>query len=151
VKRYVLDTNLYIEGARNRTKAEELKAFSSAFLPFLSLHAVVAQELLAGAISAEAKEEIERSLIAPFERRDRLIIPTWRAWLRSGEIIAELVRQKALSPGGFSRSFINDALLAASLRESGHVLITRNVGDFQLLARVERFQFTDPWPKAVSL
>lgn len=151
MKRYVLDTNLYIEAARDRTKAEELKAFSSAFLPFLFLHAVVAQELLAGAISAEARGEIERSLISPFERRDRLVVPTWRAWIRSGDIIAELVRLKVLSPGGFSRSFINDALLAASLRESGHVLITRNVGDFKRLARVERFQFIEPWPKALRV
>jgi predicted nucleic acid-binding protein len=147
VKRYVLDTNLYIEASRDPGKAEELKAFSSAFLPFLSLHAVVAQELLAGAISEEVEDEIERSLISPFERRDRLIVPSWRAWVRSGELIAELVRQRILSPGGFGRSFINDALLAASLRESGHVLITRNTGDFERLARVERFQFVDPWPK----
>lgn len=149
-ERFVLDTNIYIEAARSEERAEALKSFGSAFLPFIYLHAVVVQELLAGAISAKALSEIERSLITPFEKRGRLIIPTWRAWKRSGQMVAELIARKALSPGGHTRSFLNDALIAASLREEGNTLITRNLEDFTLLAKVEIFRFVEPWPKTLQ-
>ncbi|MGH7564655.1 MAG: type II toxin-antitoxin system VapC family toxin [Vicinamibacteria bacterium] len=148
MSKFVLDTNIYIEAARSAKKAEELKNFVSAFLPFIYLHAVVVQELLAGATSARATGEIEKSLVTPFEKRGRLIIPAWRAWKRSGQMVAELIARKSLSPGGQTRSFLNDALIAASLREEGSTIITRNIEDFRLLSKVETFRFLEPWPKA---
>lgn len=146
--RYVVDSNLYIEAARDRAKAEELKSFSSAFLPFLYLHAVVAQEILAGATSAAWRRDIERLVVGPFERRGRIVLPSYRAWKRSGTVIAELVRRKAISPGGMGRSFVNDVLLATSCAEGGFVLVTRNRRDFELIARAEAVRFQEPWPKA---
>ncbi len=142
----VLDTNLYVDAARDREKAAELERFSSAALPLLHLHAVVAQELLAGAWAEEGRQRIHEWLIAPFERRDRVLVPARRAWMRSGELISELVERGRLSPGGFSRSFTNDALIAASLRDSGAVLVTRNERDFSLLSEVEEFAYEGPWP-----
>lgn len=147
MKLYVLDANLYIEAARSSAKAEELSAFSSAFLPQLFFHAVVAQELLAGATSLEWKREIERGVIGPFERRGRLVTPTFKAWKRSGEIIAELIEARRLSRGGMLRSFLNDVLLATSCREEGLTLVTSNVADFELIAEVEQVRFSAPWPK----
>lgn len=142
----LLDTHLYIEAARDPRKAEELLRFSSAALPFLYLHAVVAQELLAGALGAEGRKHVQDWLIHPFERRRRLLVPEWRSWKRAGEMVSELVEDGTLSPGGFSRSFMNDALLAASLRESGGILITGNARDFGRLLKVEDFVFERPWP-----
>lgn len=149
-QRFVLDTNIYIAAARRVERAEELKNFVSAFLPFLYIHAVVVQELLAGAVSEKALKQVERSLVTPFEKRGRLITPSWRTWKRSGQMIAELIARKRMSPGGQTRSFLNDALLAASLREEGIILITRNIEDFELLRNVETFQFMAPWPKGVQ-
>ena len=144
--RYVLDTQLYIAAARDRGKADGLVKFTSAFLPRIFLHAVVVQELLAGAVSDDWRREIERGLVAPFEKRRRVVVPEYRAWKRSGEIVAELVARKQMSPGGMRRSFLNDVLLAASCRASGLVLITRNVRDFDLIATVESVRFVEPWP-----
>lgn len=146
MRRFVLDTNLYIEAARDRTRAEELAQFSSAFLPSLYLHAVVVQELLAGAVSAEWRREIERVIVGPFERRGRIIVPSYRAWKRSGEIVAELIAKKKIPPGGMSRSFMNDVILAASCKESGLILVTRNVRDFERIATVEDLNVVKPWP-----
>ncbi len=146
MRRFVLDTNLYIEAARDRTRAEELAQFSSAFLPSLYLHAVVVQELLAGAVSAAWRHEIERGLVGPFERRGRIIVPSYHAWKRSGEIVAELVAKKEISPGGMSRSFMNDVVLAASCKENDLILVTRNVRDFERIGTVEDLNVVDPWP-----
>lgn len=144
----VLDTNLYVEAARDRTKAKDLARFSSAVLPVLYLHAVVGQELLAGARGEDGRASIRRWLLRPFERRRRILVPSWGAWKRSGQLVSKLVERGKLSPGGFSRSFMNDALIAASLGEIGAVLITRNERDFSLLAEVESFLFRTPWPEA---
>ncbi len=147
MKRYVLDTNVFIDAMRDRGKAEELEAFSSAFLPFLHLHAVVAQELLAGAVTPRWRREIEAALIDPFERRGRVVVPSLAAWKRSGEIVSELVARKSLTAGGVPRSFLNDALLAASCREQGLTLVTRNRSDFALIATLEPVDWTEPWPR----
>jgi predicted nucleic acid-binding protein len=146
VRRYLLDTNLSIAADRNKEKAEELVRFYAAFLPFTYLHAVVAQDLLAGAVDPKRGRQIQESYIAPFEERNRIITPTYRTWRRSGEVLAALVRRRVFSPDGFARSFINDVLLAVSCREVGMTLLTTNTEDFQRIRQVERFEFVPPWP-----
>jgi predicted nucleic acid-binding protein len=146
VKKYVLDTSLYVAAARSHEKAEELIQYYSAFLPFTYLHAIVAQELLAGAVDARRGRQIRESYIAPFEDRKRIVAPSYRAWKRSGEVIAALVQGKEISPGGFARSFLNDVLLAVSCRESGLTLVTQNEADFRRIQDVERFDFVGSWP-----
>lgn len=148
MRKYVLDTNIYIAADRDVGKAEELIRFYSAFLPHTHLHATVAQELLAGAVDARRGRQIHHSYIAPFEARGRLVTPSYRTWKRSGEVIASLIQKKHLSPGGFPRSFLNDVLLAVSCREVGMTLITENQRDFQRIRQVEPFDFSPPWPSA---
>ena len=147
MKRYVLDSNVYVEADRSVSAAEELDRFLMRFLPSVHLHAVVAQELLAGALDARREKLIHDSLIEPFERRGRVVAPSFGAWTRAGRIISRLVHQKRLSPGGFSRSFTNDCVLAASCRESGLTLVTRNAQDFALIQRVEPVDVVGPWPE----
>jgi predicted nucleic acid-binding protein len=117
-----------------------------ASLPRILLHAVVVQEILAGAVSEGARRDIYRDLVRPFERRRRLLTPGYASWRRSGEIVAALIDQGELTVGGIPRSFMNDALLAASCREEGVVVITRNRRDFARIRLVEPVQFEDPWP-----
>lgn len=144
--KYVLDTNLYIAANRSESGAEELIQFYSAFLRFTYLHAVVVQELLAGAVDAKRVRQVQEAYVAPFEARGRLITPSFRTWKRSGEVIATLVHRKLISPGGFGRSFVNDVLIAVSCREFGLTLMTRNVAHFQRIRQVERFELLTSWP-----
>lgn len=144
--RFVLDSNLYIEAARDAGKAEELDGFVQSFAPFLYLHAIVAQELLAGATSEASRRVARRWMIDPFERRNRLIVPDFGTWMRSGEIVSDLIAKKLLSPGGVPPSFRNDALMAASCRREGLTLVTRNLKDFARISRVEPFRFVAAWP-----
>jgi predicted nucleic acid-binding protein len=148
VKRFVLDSNLYIEAIRDSTRASALAEFTLALLPRIVLHAVVVQELLAGAVSESARRRVHRDLIEPFERRGRILTPTYHAWRRSGEIVSTLVDRGLLSLGGIGQSFTNDAVIAASCRDEGVTLITRNLRDFERIQQVERFQFVGPWPDA---
>jgi len=145
--RFVIDTNLYVGANRDLARAEELERFSTAYLPFIHFHAVVAQELLAGAIDRRRGKLIDESLIQPFERRGRVLTPSSAAWKATGRILSQLVQRKLMSPGGFKRSFLNDCVLAASCREVGATLVTLNRDDFALIAKVMRFEFTEPWPE----
>jgi predicted nucleic acid-binding protein len=146
VKRFVLDSNLYIEASRNSESAKELAAFSKGRLPRLFFHAVVAQEIIAGATTPAWRTEIEKNIVGPFERRGRLVTPTFRDWKRSGEIVAELIEKRRLPRGGVPRSFLNDVLLAASCRQEGLTLVTKNTAHFALIADVEDVQYVPPWP-----
>jgi predicted nucleic acid-binding protein len=147
VKRYVVDSNLYIEAIRDSRAAPAFAEFAVAYAPNLLLHAVVAQELTAGATSTRSRRQLERELLQPLERRGRLLVPTYAAWKRSGEVIAELIARGDLSPGGIPRSFPNDVLIAASCREAGIILITRNRADFERIRRVEPVEIAAPWPR----
>ena len=148
VKRFTLDTDIYIAADRDPAKAEELVAFYAGFLAATYLHAIVIQELLLGAIDARRGVAIRNAYIRPFESRRRILTPTLADWIRSGEVVAELVRAKLLSPGGFARSFLNDVLLAVSCRAADVTLVTSNVADFAQIQQVERFHFVAPWPTA---
>lgn len=142
----VLDTNLYIRATRSETSMRALEAFSTAFAPALHLHSAVAMELLSGATSAALRRRTEASFIRPFERRGRVITPGHSAWKRAGAIIADLIAARRLSRDGFSRSFVNDCVIAASAHELGFVLVTENTRDFDLIATVAPFDCVPPWP-----
>jgi predicted nucleic acid-binding protein len=146
LKRYVLDSNIYITAARDGRFAGELIRFSERFLPQLYLNAVVVQELYTGAIDERARRFIEGQIVKPFEKRGRLIVPTYRAWKRSGSIVAELVKKRILTAGGIPKSFMNDVLLATSCEEAGAEVVTLNGRDFGRIQQVEHVSFTAPWP-----
>jgi predicted nucleic acid-binding protein len=145
--RYVIDTNLYVAADRDLAWADQLERFSTAYLPFIHVHAVVAKELLAGAVDRRRERLVEDSLIQPFERRGRVLTPSFSAWMAAGRILSQLVQRKRMSPAGFKRSFLNDCVLAASCREVGATLVTLNRDDFALIGEVMRFEFVEPWPE----
>jgi predicted nucleic acid-binding protein len=146
VRPHVLDTNLYILASRDEGWNSELETFSTAFAPALHLHSVVAQELLSGATTPGLRRRTEAAFIAPFERRRRVFTPGHQSWKLAGEIVASLIARRKLSPGRVGRSFVGDCLLAASAREHGFVLVTRNTRDFDLIASVFAFDYVPPWP-----
>jgi predicted nucleic acid-binding protein len=76
--------------------------------------------------------------VVPFEDLRRIMAPSHGTWTRAALIMTRLVERGHLSPGGFSRSFLNDCQIAASAREHGFVLVIRNTGDFALIGGVER-------------
>ncbi len=146
MKKFVLDANLYIDASRSAAKALELETFYAEFLPRTYLSAIVAQEVLAGAVDEGRITDVRNSYIGPFETRGRVVTPSFASWARSGEVIALLITRKLVDGPAMSRSFRHDVLLAVSCREAGMTLVTRNVSDFEQIRRVERFDFVAPWP-----
>ena len=145
--KYVVDTNLYVEAITTDHGNAALAAFQRRCAPFLFQHSTIAKEILGGARDEADYCEYQEDWIAPFEDLRRVITPGHTTWTRAALIVARLVERGHLSPGGFSRSFLNDCLIAASARDHGFILVTRNAGDFALISRVERgIRYQPPWP-----
>lgn len=148
-RRYVLDTQLYVRAFRDSAANAALQLFHTAFAPFEYLSAVVVQELRAGTRRADAGK-LQRLVLDPFERRGRVVTPTYDAWKRGGEVLAALAALEGLELGRVPRSFVNDVLLALSCREAGVTLVTENRDDFERIRRVVAFDFVGPWPRPSS-
>lgn len=145
-RRYVLDANLFIRASRDPGANAELQRFHQVFAPFEFLSAVVAQELRAGARSPAARRLLERHVLDPFLRRDRVVTPSARAWHESGNLLADMAVEEGLDVSRVSKAFGNDVLLALSCREAAVVLVTDNDRDFERIRRRVRFEFVGPWP-----
>jgi predicted nucleic acid-binding protein len=73
-------------------------------------------------------------------------VPTWRTWRLAAEIDRGLRRLGGYARSLARRGFANDLLIAAMARELGATIVTRNLSDFRLIARVFRISFEPPWP-----
>jgi predicted nucleic acid-binding protein len=142
-RRWVLDTNVYIDAIRNETARAQLADWQRRMAPFIHQHAVVVAEILVGARDPLAWRRWHERWIAPAERIGRIVTPTYSTWLRASRIVAALAGNHSHQPG----SFFNDCLLAASAREVGFRIITWNVADFERIARVEPdLEYAEPFP-----
>jgi predicted nucleic acid-binding protein len=146
--KYALDTNVFIDGFRNDDAQAEVFVFLNQRLPFVYLSAVVMQELAAGARTAAALRAVQRGVFEPFERRQRLFAPSGAAFVESGRVLAAIAAREGWQLLDEKPSLLNDALIAASCRERGITLITRD-SDFKRLAPfVKGFRYAAPWPAA---
>jgi predicted nucleic acid-binding protein len=150
MRKYVLDTQLFIDAFRDPTANEALQQFHRAFAPFEYLSVVVAQELRAGIKRTEDRKALERHILRVFERSGRTFAPSAKAWHRSGDLLSDMARQEGLEIGRVSKSFANDVLLALSCREAGCVLVTGNERDFSRIRRHVSFDYVRPWPDALA-
>ena len=149
-RKYVLDTQLFIDAFRDPVVNEELQQFHRAFSPFEHFSVIVAQELRAGVQRPQDRKALERNVLRVFQRASRTITPSGGAWHRSGDLLAEMARQEGLEIARVSKAFANDVLLALSCREAGCVLVTDNERDFRRIRRFVQFEFMKPWPGRVS-
>lgn len=146
VKKYALDTNLFVKALREPATNDRLIQFHAAFAPFEYLHSIVVQELRAGVMPGRHLRALERHILEPFVRRGRLITPSFAAWKQSGDVLRDLARRDGLELHAVRKSFGNDILLAVSCRESGVTLVTDNLRDFRRIRTVLPFEFVEPWP-----
>jgi predicted nucleic acid-binding protein len=150
VSKYALDSNCYIDAAREPAARGALEAFTAREAPRLYLSAVVAAELRAGARSARERKILDEQVMAPFFRRGRILTPSPAAWDALGLTLSRLRAEGSLDLATMPRGFVFDVLIAFSCREAGVVLITRNTRDMERIRSVFRFEFVAPFPPAGS-
>jgi predicted nucleic acid-binding protein len=143
--KFTLDTNLYVYAFRDPAGERALRDFYERETPQLYLCSVVLHELEVGGSSDAAIRWVERST-RPTVASRRVITPTHAAWQRSGAALSRLATEHHMERRSIPRSLVNDALIAATCREHGVTLVTRNTRDFELIQSVLPFDFTAPWP-----
>lgn len=132
--KYALDTNVFIGAMRDPADRARILDFHARYVANEYLSAVVAMELRAGARTSRAATELERQLLSRFEVRGRVFAPGYAAFVLAGRILSTL--------RDYSASLRSDALIAASCREAGITLVTKNSRDFARIRKVMPFQFT---------
>lgn len=147
MKKYVLDTNLYVRAFRSHEGAAELERFFAEFAPSTYLSSIVLHELLVGASTVKKARQLSEKLVGPLVRAGRVVTPSHSAWEQAGSAIAAMARQEGRDLRSVAKSLVNDFLLATSCRESGAVLITDNTSDFKLIRKYLRHDHVSPWPK----
>jgi len=146
--RYTLDTNLYVDAARDPAARASLAGFSEAFAPWLFLSGIVALELRAG-VQPPDQRRLEREVLDPFVRRGRVLAPAYAQWQEAGDVMRQLASAHGPPVAEMSKSLVNDIHLALTCRAHGVRLVTRNIRDFARIAPlVPGFAFDLPWPTA---
>jgi predicted nucleic acid-binding protein len=127
----VPDTNVWIRWLRARSLPAP--PADAARLRVLVASPVL-QELWAGVRSDAEARDLER--LHELARRSRTLLnPPAAAWVISGQALRTLAERGTVGPRRL-RALRNDALLAASAALVQATVITENVHDFELLARV---------------
>lgn len=148
MRKYVLDTNCYIDASRDPAAHHALETFVAWSAPGLFVSSVVAAELRAGARTSRDRRTIEERLLGPFARHERMVTPSAAAWEALGRTLAALHDREGLQLAQTSRSFAFDVLLAYSCREHGAVLVSANAKDMARIRRVFAFESVTPYPRA---
>ena len=138
---YTLDTNVVVDALRQPPELDRLKSFLSWALPSTVLSSVVAAELAAGARTDRARRALDDAVLAPFDRRGRIVAPSVAAWRRTGTLLARA------GATGLTASRQNDALLATQARERGWVVVTRDRDLHALRSLISGLQVAAPYPE----
>jgi predicted nucleic acid-binding protein len=147
VRKYVLDTNLYVRAFRSRSGAEEMERYFMEFSPNTYLSSIVLHELLVGAATPGKARQIREDLLGPLIRLGRVITPSHAAWDRAGSALAAMARKESRDMRSIPKSLVHDFLLAASCRESEATLLTDNNRDFRLIRKYLEHEHVAPWPR----
>jgi len=145
-RKYVLDTNCFIDAARDPTFRAAFSHFSEATAPRLYLSLVVATELRASPLDPASRRRLEDEVLGPYYRRGRLLTPSRRSWEGLSEVLSTLWQKEGLLAEQTPRSFVFDVLVALSCREVGAILISRNAKDMARIARVVPIEYQPPFP-----
>lgn len=147
MRKYVLDTQLYVQAFRNEAAAQELEEYYAVFTPITFVSSVVVHELLAGAGTVAKARQIREKLVGPLMRARRVLTPSHASWERAAEGLAKMAKEEPRELRTVPKSLVNDFLIAASCREAGVTIVTENVADFALVQKYIAHDHVRPWPR----
>jgi predicted nucleic acid-binding protein len=143
----LVDSSIYIRAFREPAFGEEFRTFHRSALSGLVLSAVVASEVLIGAMTPDRERAFRRGILEPFRTRRRLHVPTWSTWDRATAVDRRMRRRSTFHSRLDRRSFFQDILIAASARDLGATIITLNIRDFEAIAEFIDISVAEPWPE----
>lgn len=146
MRKYILDTNCYIDASRDAAALLAMQEFTARVAPGLYVCSVVSAELLGGARSAKDRRILEDRVLGPFARRDRILSPGPAAWNALGRTLAFLRESEGLQLAQVPRSFAFDILIAHACREHGATLVTGNSRDMERIRKAFTFEYVAPYP-----
>jgi predicted nucleic acid-binding protein len=135
---YLVDTNVYIRSSNDAAFAARFEAFQRSTDP-LFVSTVVLSEVILGARDPSIHDEVVAALTAGTTAHT----PTSEDWLIAASAIARLGGGAVTK----SRSFWNDAILAAQCERLGMTLITQNTADFRRLGSFFGMTVEAPFPR----
>jgi len=135
---YLADTNVYITAANDVVFRARFETFIQDCGPLL-VSALVVSEVLLGITDPTDYKAAVRAVTASAVPR----APTAADWITAGQAIAQLGGETVTK----SRSFWNDALLAAQCARLGVTLVTHNTDDFKRLKRFIDVTVAPPFPQ----
>ena len=135
---FVADTNLYVGATNDPAFRARFEAFIREHGPLL-VSAVVIAEVLIGIPDAARHPAATIALAAG----SMPVVPTEEDWVAAAGTVTRLGGEAVTK----SRSFWNDALLAAQCARLGATLLTQNVSDFRRLGRHMALRATAPFPR----
>ncbi|MGQ0641006.1 MAG: type II toxin-antitoxin system VapC family toxin [Gemmatimonadaceae bacterium] len=144
-RKYVIDTNCYIDASHDREFGESLIAFAIRVAPSLYVSAVVLVELYAGLRTARDRALMDRNFTHLSWSFHRIVTPSAAAWRVLGLMLSDLRADSVVASMLVRRSFAFDVLLACSCREIGATLVTRNTRDFARISEVVGVDIVAPF------
>ena len=108
MKKFVLDTNLYVRAFRSQDGAKALERYFVEFTPNTYLSSIVFHELLVGASTTSKARQIREDLLGPLTRSGRVITPSHSAWDQAGSAIAAMARHEVRKLRSVPKSLVND-------------------------------------------
>ncbi len=143
--RFAFDTNVLIGVLRDPAEESAFTAFLGRFSHATHLSAVVLLELRAGARTPQQIRALEDGIVGPFARRRRVFAPSIGAYRTAGEVLAKLAVREGWTAAA-KPSLVHDALVAASCREEGITLVTRDQDFARFKPFLAGWRPVAPWP-----
>src|SRR2546425_3747784 len=132
----LFDSSVYIsalrEGDASLFEMRRAARMSGKSSEPLWLSAVVLEELYAGANRQTAKR-LCSGLERAFDLLGRILVPQRSDWAACGQLLARIGGKYGYDRIGRAR-LTNDALIAVSAARQGFTIVTKNAGDFRLIA-----------------
>jgi predicted nucleic acid-binding protein len=123
---YAADTNVYVRAANEPSFQERFEAFIQLHGPLIVSSVVVAEVLIGVADTGR-----HQGVIGALSAGTSPLAPRTEDWLAAGAAVGRLGGETITK----SRSFWNDALLAAQCARLQVTLVTANAKDFRRLGR----------------
>ncbi len=144
---WALDTNCYVRASQDRGARRRLNGFHDRHFGRTGLAATVWLELQVG-VRGRARQADLDELVDTYARRNAILVPSGEAFRQAGRVLIDLAQDEGLDLDAVRPSFHHDVLLASTVREHRHVLITDNTADFTRIQRHLRgFRFVSPYPR----